>query len=134
MQAPVPAAPGAVWDGRFRLLAGHCAGQGGMAGAMLGALGVAAARLRDASPLPSAVLQTLPALWQDGKLAAVPHLRYYAPLCGGDLRLHFVPGMAATRAPFAVSASAGLWLSSVGPDECVGMNVWGCQAGRDTLC
>ncbi len=54
---PVQAAAGAWWDGRFHL-------QRGRAGCMLGALG-------GENPRRAA----LPALWRDGELLAVPHLR-----------------------------------------------------------
>ena len=72
MAPPVPAKPGIVWDGRFRL---------GAAGpvppdATLGALGDDAARLRYLSPLPSVVLRTLPAVRLGAALLAVPHLFY----------------------------------------------------------
>lgn len=70
MAPPVPAQPGAVWDGRFRLAADALP----PTGAMLGALGPAAARLRRMSDLPAAVLHTMPALWKDGLPVAVPHL------------------------------------------------------------
>ena len=58
MAPPVPARPGAVWDGRFRL------GDAAVVppGATLGALGADAARLRRFSSLPAAVLRTLPAI------------------------------------------------------------------------
>ncbi len=70
MAPPVAAEPGAVWDGRFALGADAQS----PAGSRLGAVGAAAAGLRAASRLPAAVLATLPALWQDGRLIAVPHL------------------------------------------------------------
>ena len=72
MAPPVPAQPGAVWDGRFRLGAAALVPPG----ATLGALGADAARLRRFSPLPSAVLRTLPAVRQGATLLAVPHLLY----------------------------------------------------------
>ena len=72
MAPPVTAVPGAVWDGRFAL--GPDATP--PAGSTLGAVGAAAAGLRAASRLPAAVLATLPALWQDGCLVAVPHIHW----------------------------------------------------------
>jgi tRNA(Ile)-lysidine synthase len=72
MAAPVAALPGAVWDGRFRLRADATV----RAGAVLGSLGEDAARLRWASPLPSVVLQTLPAVRLGPKILAVPHLNF----------------------------------------------------------
>jgi tRNA(Ile)-lysidine synthase len=72
MAAPVPALPNAIWDGRFRLRADakECAG------AHVGALGEYASRLRRASPLPSVVLQTLPAVRLGSRILAVPHLDF----------------------------------------------------------
>src|SRR5207245_5909541 len=70
MAPPVSAAPGVVWDGRFRL--GNTTNV--PPGATLGALGDQAARLRRASALPAAVLRTLPAVRYEGMLLAVPHL------------------------------------------------------------
>ncbi len=72
MAKPVEAALNTVWDGRFRLIAGSSLPPG----AMIGALGSDAARFRKWSPLPSAVLRGLPALWHGKVLAAVPHLEY----------------------------------------------------------
>lgn len=71
MAAPVPAEPGARWDNRFALEAGFPPGSG----LALGALGADAARLRRLSPLPAALLATLPALrGVTGQAVAVPHL------------------------------------------------------------
>jgi tRNA(Ile)-lysidine synthase len=70
MAPAILARRGAVWDGRFRLPAD------GPAGATFGALGPDAAALRRSSPLPAAVLRTLPAVRTDENLFAVPHLRY----------------------------------------------------------
>lgn len=66
----VPAAPGAVWDGRFRL-----AGPG-LPGAVLGAAGEAARRLPRPRWMPAQVVPTLPALHCNEKLAVVPALSY----------------------------------------------------------
>ena len=60
MAPPVPARAGAVWDGRFRLGDAALVPQG----ATMGALDGDAALLRRFSPLPSAVLRTLPAVRQ----------------------------------------------------------------------
>ena len=65
----VPAAPGAMWDGRFRVE--QCPN-----GADIGALGTSASGFRSATGLPSAVLQALPAFGYNGVLFAVPHLSY----------------------------------------------------------
>jgi tRNA(Ile)-lysidine synthase len=75
MALPVPAAPGAVWDRRFRL--GNDASV--PPAATLGALGNDAARLRRRTSLPSVVLQTLPAVRCAAMLLAVPHLQYPDP-------------------------------------------------------
>jgi tRNA(Ile)-lysidine synthase len=70
--APIPAVPGAAWDGRFRLLVA------GRPGCTLGALGTAAAaELRCLAPQwPAAVLAAMPAIRQHAVLAAVPCLGY----------------------------------------------------------
>jgi tRNA(Ile)-lysidine synthase len=96
MAPPVAAVPGAVWDGRFRLQAGALVPAGGV----LGALGADAARLRHASPLPAAVLRTLPAVRLDGTLLAVPHLMYPDVLSCERIPLVFSPPVPAATAPF----------------------------------
>ncbi len=95
-QAPVPAQPGTVWDGRFRLGDAACA----PADATLGALGDDAARLRRVSALPAAVLCTLPAVRCGETLLAVPHLNY--PDREGCARspVLFSPPRPAVAAPF----------------------------------
>jgi tRNA(Ile)-lysidine synthase len=70
--APVPAAPGAVWDHRFRLIIQR----GSLTGATIGKLGDDSARVRRLTKLPSAVLRTLPAVRFGKIVAAVPHLGY----------------------------------------------------------
>jgi tRNA(Ile)-lysidine synthase len=100
MAVPVPAEPGAVWDGRFRL---------GRevevpSGATLGALGADAARLRRFSTLPSAVLRTLPAVRQGATLFAVPHLLYSGCHKRACLPLPFSPPSPATAAVFVGDA------------------------------
>ena len=72
MAPPVAAAPRAVWDGRFQI--GPSARV--VPAATLGPLGDDAVRVRRLSPLPSAVLQTLPAVRRGETLLAVPHLSY----------------------------------------------------------
>ncbi len=69
---PIPAAPGAVWDNRFRL----DVQRGSVDGATIGKLGDDAARFRSLSKLPSAVLRTLPAIRFGKVVASVPHLGY----------------------------------------------------------
>lgn len=99
---PVPARPGARWDGRFRFGARAKPPDG----AVLGALGAVAARLRDCSPLPAAVLQALPAVWRGAALLAIPHLAYPdEPTCR-DLRLAFCPRRPAAGAAWLVAPPA----------------------------
>jgi tRNA(Ile)-lysidine synthase len=100
MAPSVPACPGAVWDGRFRLAAASQP----PAGARIGALGAAAAGLRAwpaARMLPAAVLATLPAVWHEADLFAVPHLGYPDVTPCGRVRLDFVPPMPIAGAPFS---------------------------------
>jgi tRNA(Ile)-lysidine synthase len=103
MAPPVPAIPGVVWDGRFRLGAGTIAPPG----ATLGALGAAAARLRRASSLPAAILRTLPAVFLQGKLLAVPHLVYPDAQACARIPLMFSPPRPAAGAPFLGSGVVG---------------------------
>jgi tRNA(Ile)-lysidine synthase len=92
MQGAIPAAKGAVWDRRFRML------QGEPADTTIGALGPDAAALRSHSDLPAAVLVALPALRVHGLLAAVPHIGY--PDGEFSARMVFSPASNAAGAPF----------------------------------
>ena len=94
--AAVEAAPGVVWDGRFRVLPGAAL----PAGLQLGALGEDAARLRGRSPLPSAVMRGLPALRRNGALVAVPHLVYPSEERCEQAVIAFCPRHPAAGAPF----------------------------------
>jgi tRNA(Ile)-lysidine synthase len=97
MAPPVPVRSGAIWDGRFRL------GDAVLAppDATLGALGDDAARLRRLSPLPSAVLRTLPAVRLGAALLAVPHL-FYPDRKGCECcPMVFSPPRPAAGAPFS---------------------------------
>jgi tRNA(Ile)-lysidine synthase len=94
MGPAVRARPGACWDGRFRLAATATPPEG----ALIGSVGKAAASLRKLSALPASVLETLPALWVDGCLAAVPHLDWPNPLACAGVRLLFAPARAAAPA------------------------------------
>ncbi len=82
----VPARPGAVWDGRFRLTgpgAPDCA---------IGALRSPPPGLRSAAKgLPATVLATIPAVWRDGALVAVPALLYPDPETCARFALVFAP-------------------------------------------
>jgi tRNA(Ile)-lysidine synthase len=99
MAPPVPALAGAVWDGRFRMAASARV----PAEAMLGALGADAARLRRSSSLPSAVLQTLPAVRLGTILLAVPHLVYPDPEACAGFPMIFSPPRPAAAASFLIS-------------------------------
>ena len=94
MAPPVPAWPGARWDGRFTIL--DAAGEG----VTLGPLGPDSARLRSWSDLPSALLQTLPALRTGGELHCVPHLDFPDPALCRSVSLAFGPARPAAGAPF----------------------------------
>jgi tRNA(Ile)-lysidine synthase len=93
---PVPALPGTRWDGRFALDAVFSAPPG----AVIGALGPAAAALRHLSHLPDVVLQTLPGVWLGKSLISVPHLNYPDPLTCAPMRLTFSPANPAAGALF----------------------------------
>jgi len=96
MAPPVAAAPGIAWDGRFRLSATALAPDD----ATLGALGADAVRLRRLSPLPAAVLQSLPALRYRNLLVAVPHLAYPDKQACAHLTVAFSPRRPAAGAAF----------------------------------
>jgi hypothetical protein len=111
MALPVPAHPGAVWDGRFRLTGGCQLEMMGPEARdlRLGAVGPDAPSLPPSlgrrSSLPARVVRTLPALrTSDGALWAVPHLDH--------------PNVARCRAvsiTFAPSRPAAPWPRPVGP-------------------
>lgn len=112
MAAPVPAIPGAVWDGRFRIVAADAA-RGLTAGMILGALGADAARLRRCSPLPACVLRALPALRLGDTLVTVPHLAYRERSASVSVALAFDPPRPVAGAAFATGrgcAAAGGYL------------------------
>lgn len=86
MLGPVEARHGAIWDGRFRLRGP------GRSGWQFGALGAEAARLRDRLPLPSAVLQAMPAIRDpNGTLAAVPGMDYPSSEACAPFAVAFAP-------------------------------------------
>jgi tRNA(Ile)-lysidine synthase len=103
MAPAVEARPGAVWDGRFRVLPGATPADG----VMLGPLGAEAAALRSYSALPSVVLVTLPALRRDGVLVAVPHLCYGFPAARELPTPVFAPACAVAPAPFWAGLASG---------------------------
>jgi len=96
MAAGVPAVPGAVWDGRFRL----CTDAVLPEGARLEALGAESARLRRHSHWPAAVLRALPAVRVQGSLFAVPHIGYAGEDRGERVRISFICRMPASGAGF----------------------------------
>lgn len=94
--APTRVAPGAVWDGRFRVIDPPRA----WLGAGIGALGADAARQRARTALPARVLRGLPCVRRDDAILAVPHL-------DGPARvLAFAPPMPLAPQYFAVSDPA----------------------------
>ena len=96
MASPVLALAGTTWDRRFRL-AGTARFE---PSATLGALGADAARLRKSSPLPAAVLRTLPAIRLGTALLAVPHLVYPDREGCEGFPVLFNPPRPAAAAPF----------------------------------
>ncbi|WP_137178056.1 tRNA lysidine(34) synthetase TilS [Roseomonas sp. AR75] len=82
---PVPARPGALWDGRFRLVGTP------PAGAVMAAAGEAARRLPRPAWMPASVVPTLPSLHLKGTLAEVPALSYPAGGCHAGYAFRFAP-------------------------------------------
>jgi tRNA(Ile)-lysidine synthase len=76
---PVIARPGAIWDGRFKLMSVFDAAGTEMRSFHLGALGRDAAAFRKISDLPSLILRGLPAVYDCASIIAVPHLDYGPP-------------------------------------------------------
>ena len=95
MAPPLPARPGAWWDRRFRLSFIADAEEGWE----IGALGAEAARFRRLSPLPAAVLATLPAL-RRGEELLVPSLGWPDAERAGRFPLTFAPPRPAWSARF----------------------------------
>ena len=93
MGAPMPATPGAVWDGRFRVLATP-------PDTAIGALGPDAARLRRHTALPRAVLDTLAAVRREGALVDVPQLRDAYSGANTKSSALVAAGLPAAGAPF----------------------------------
>jgi tRNA(Ile)-lysidine synthase len=87
MADPIPAEPNVVWDRRIRLISD----QPPPAGTTIGKLGEEATLFRRQSPLPSAVLRTLPAIRAGRTLAAVPALRYAIDQAYARIGLLFDP-------------------------------------------
>jgi tRNA(Ile)-lysidine synthase len=94
----ISAMPGALWDGRFRLLY-----EGSLPdGLTLGALRDDAVPLRPLTKLPSSIMRTLPALRLQGRLVAVPHIGYYESACVARIRVLFSPPNPASGTPFGM--------------------------------
>lgn len=89
------AAPGMVWDGRFRLEAGR-GSPDGLAGLRVGALGTRVRPGCRRPALPAAILATLPALRRDTVLLAVPHLGWAIDPHLSDVRFRFQPSLPAS--------------------------------------
>jgi tRNA(Ile)-lysidine synthase len=84
---PVPAARGAVWDGRFRLVGP------GREGCSIGALGGAAAP-GGVSALPAAVRRSMPAIRDpNGALVAVPGMDYPSSSACAPFAMAFAPAI-----------------------------------------
>ncbi len=101
----VAAVDGAIWDGRFRL----SAPDGVPEGAMLAGVGRSAACLRGRSTLPAAVLASLPGLWVDNALVAVPHIRYDAGWTKRRLTLTLWSSTPVAGAAWLGDAQASEW-------------------------
>jgi tRNA(Ile)-lysidine synthase len=97
---PLAVSEGAVWDRRFRIANAEAA----PIGATIGKLGDDAARFRRVSPLPSALLRTLPAIRIGEKLASVPHLGYRSSENDQGVTVLFSPRKPATGPRFFSAA------------------------------
>lgn len=103
MAAPIAAAPGIVWDRRFRVRSTPAT----QPAAVVGALGEEARHFRQLSDLPSAVLRTLPCFRDSaGQLLSVPALSWAAAGVDGSGALIFAPAMAAAGAAFSPGMQA----------------------------
>jgi tRNA(Ile)-lysidine synthase len=92
---PVQATDGTIWDGRFRLDAsGHPPPL--PRDACVDALGGDQAAMRPLTTLPSAVLSSLPVLRHQGRLCAVPHLRWAAGPVWAGFRFAFASAVPAS--------------------------------------
>jgi hypothetical protein len=103
---PLVLAPGSrlVWDHRFfASLPANAAGP--ITIAALGAAGVAALghnATEPDNPLPRLVYPTLPAIWDEEELIAVPHLSWYRVTARSLLELVFKPAPSLFGAGFTV--------------------------------
>jgi len=82
MALPIPAAPGAIWDNRFRLAAGA-------PGQTLGALGQDAKKFHKFNALPSIVLRTQPCLRDPTGAITFPAAAAYSPPAPATSHLFF---------------------------------------------
>lgn len=76
---PIAAVPGAVWDGRYRVVQAQ-------AGTRIGALGFVGARRSRTGP-PAAVLAVSPAVWSQNDVALLPHADNCSSSCLGHYTL-----------------------------------------------
>ncbi len=94
-ETPINVQPGQIWDGRFRLITApdlHDLGA-----LQVGALGARAAAFRKLSPLPSLILQSLPAVHDCKTIISVPHIGF-----GMHCKLVFDPPVPAAPLSFAL--------------------------------
>jgi tRNA(Ile)-lysidine synthase len=100
LSPPVPLRDGALWDRRFR--AGAAANQAPQAppGATIGAVGRDSARLRRLSPLPAAILSTLPAMRDASGNLAVPHVPALKEWTNPPFKLRLAAMAPVAGAPF----------------------------------
>ena len=88
IEPAIPAHDGALWDRRWRL----DAPAGLLPGDLWGGLGEAALRYRKlARDMPLASLQTLPALWRDGRPIAIPALGHTDEAALTVIGCHLLP-------------------------------------------
>jgi tRNA(Ile)-lysidine synthase len=90
---PVPATPGATWDGRFVVRQAPPA-------AAIAALGNQASRLRRRPGLPSLVMRGLPAVSLGAESLVVPHLAYAVGKTCPTVQVDFRPPRPLAGAPF----------------------------------
>ena len=99
----IAVAPGAtvLWDGRFRVTVAAGFPGGPVQVRPLGEAGLRELRRRapDAENAPARAAAAVPSIWHEGRLIAVPPLRYWAPpLASGDVAAVFVGIASSARA------------------------------------
>ena len=120
----IAVSPGAtvLWDGRFRVTVAAGFPGGPVQVRPLGEAGLRELRRRapDAENAPARAAAAVPSIWHEGRLIAVPPLRYWAPpLASGDVGAVFV-GIASSagRSIQAMPATAGAGAEGVLPRGC----------------